>query len=105
MKDNKKSEKPPFEVRWESFRKAYFEWARYNPYKEDPYPKRKEIGKTEIAKLPKPRNTVEYMYLSATASDICDNLYWQALKKRKLRVKAKKKKLRKNLKQVFLDLF
>ena len=28
--NNKKSEKPPFKVRRETFWKAYFEWARYN---------------------------------------------------------------------------
>lgn len=38
-KENRIVVKAPFKERWEAFKKAYYEWARYNPYKEDPVPK------------------------------------------------------------------
>lgn len=34
MKENRIVVKAPFKERWEAFKKAYYEWARYNPYKE-----------------------------------------------------------------------
>ncbi|WP_066924252.1 hypothetical protein [Murdochiella massiliensis] len=106
MKENRIVVKAPFKERWEAFKKAYYEWALYNQYKEDPYPDWHTIGLEEQRRtIPTPRTATEYVYASAKAGAIADRLYWAEMKARKKRVKAKKKRLRGNLKRTFLDLF
>ena len=43
IKENRIVEKAPFKERWEAFKEAYFEWARYNQYKVYPLPNRNVI--------------------------------------------------------------
>ena len=106
MKENRIVVKAPFKERWEAFKKAYYEWALYNQYKEDPYPDWHTIGLEEQRRtIPTPKTLTEYVYASAKAGAIADRLYWAEMKARKRRVKAKKKRLRGNLKRTCLDLF
>ncbi len=105
MENNKTLEKAPFEIRWETFRKAYFEWARYNPYKAYPVPNRNVIwnkiqGKTEI-----PKDFVAQTTVLAAIGAKVDFIYKKEMKRRKIIVKAIKKQHRKTLKEAFLNLF
>lgn len=101
----KNMEKAPFRERWLRFKKAYLEWATYNQFKEDPYPDWNTVGLEEIRKLPPAKNTTEYLLKCSKATAISDYMYKKAFKERRVRVKRKKTRLRKNLKQAFLDLF
>ena len=105
MKNNKKSEKPPFEVRWETFRKAYFEWARYNPYKVYPVPNRSVIWNRIAEKTEIPKDFVAQTTDLAKIRAKVDSTYRKEMNKRKIIVKETKKRLRRNLKQAFLNLF
>ena len=106
MKENRIVVKAPFKERWEAFKKAYYEWARYNQYKEDPLPKYNDFWKAEVKKEEIPKDFVQkittyYDHLSALAKP----KYEKAVQNRKQRIKAKKKRLRGNVKRTFLDLF
>ena len=104
MKNNKKPEKPPFEVRWETFRKAYFEWAR-NAYKDYPMPDRRKIHKEVAAKTELPDNIVERMMASPSILTKSDAIFMREVKRRSKTIKEIKKERRQKLKQAFLDLF
>ena len=104
--ENRTVEKAPFKERWEAFKVAYFEWARYNQYKEDPLLKYNDFWKAEVKKEEIPKDFVQeittyYDHLLALAKP----KYEKAVQNRKQRVKAKKKRLRGNLKRTFLELF
>lgn len=104
--ENRIIEKAPFKERWKAFKKAYYEWALYNQYKEAPYPDWNTIGIEEQRRtIPAPKTSTEYLAACVQAGAIADRLYWAEMKARKKRVKAKKKCLRGNLKRTFLDLF
>ena len=104
MNNNKKSEKPPFEVRWETFRKAYFEWAR-NAYKDYPMPDRRKIYKEVAAKVELPDNIVERMMVWESIDAKSDAIFMRELKRRSKTIKEIKKERRQKLKQAFLNLF
>lgn len=98
--------KAPFSERWRGFKEAYFAWARYNSYKDDPCLKFSDYWKDELVLEEKPKDIVETItvfYDKATSSARLK--YNQDEQRRKIRVRAKKSRLRKNLKQAFLDLF
>ena len=103
MNNSKKSEKPPFEVRWESFRKAYYEWAR-NAYKDYPIPDRRKIYKKVAAKVELPDNIVERMMACRSIGTKSDAIFMREVKRRSKTIKEIKKKRRQKLKQAFLDL-
>ena len=82
--------KAPFSERWQSFKEAYFAWAKYNQFKEDPFPDWNSVGLEEINKLPPARNSTEYVMKCSKAGAISDYMYKRAWKERKIRVRQKK---------------
>ena len=105
MKNNKKPEKPPFEIRWETFRKAYFEWARYNSYKVYPLPNRNILWNRIQKDFEIPKDFVAQTTVLAKIRAKVDSTYKKEIDRRKTIVKETKKRLRRNLKLAFIDLF
>ena len=105
MKENRIVVKAPFKERWEAFKKAYFEWARYNPYKEDPLPNRNEIWRRLAEDVVMPTDIVKELRVTGLIAGKRDLIYKEECKIRKKRVKFKKKTLRRRLKDSFIDLF
>ena len=105
IKENRIVEKAPFKERWEAFKKAYFEWARYNQYKVYPLPNRNAIWNRIEKETEIPKDFVAQTTVLAKIRAKVDFIYKKEMKRRKAVVKSTKKRLRGNLKKTFLDLF
>lgn len=105
MQENRVNVKAPFKERWAAFKEAYYEWARYNPYKVYPLPNRNVIWNRIEKETEIPMDFVAETTVLAKIRAKVDFIYKNEIKRRKAVVKNTKKRLRGNLKETFLDLF
>ena len=63
------AERAPFKKRLEAFKEAYFEWARYNPYKVYPLPNRNVIWNRIEKNTEIPEDFVCLLYTSPSPRD------------------------------------
>ncbi len=98
------AERAPFKKRLEAFKEAYFEWARYNPYKVYPLPNRNVIWNRIEKNTEIPEDFVAETTVLARIRAKVDFIYKNEIKRRKAVVKNTKKRLRRNLMKAFLEL-
>lgn len=104
MKENRIVVKAPFKERWEAFKKAYYEWARYNPYREDPVPKWDKIWDEIEKEYDWPEHFVDKRQVCLNIRQRTQKRYDIEIKQRKMTVQEKKTRLRKALKVAFTNL-
>ena len=105
MKENRIVVKAPFKERWEAFKKAYYNWARCNPYKEYPYPRYEDFRQEEFDVQKLPEHFIDKVHYYDEVYRMATIKHREALRRRKINIKAKKIRLRYELKQAFFNLF